>query len=712
MSLKDLTLNELKIRCKGLNLSFCNIKNKSLLIQRLEEQNGSLSLSEKSILEDNPEIYKTILPYVGVIPDFRPPETIEKMGGRKETWLMKWDVIYHELSALEYNERDKEFVETVLSNENNAIISYLSDNDLIYDFGVSYPALLWFLTKVAPSNLIKPIKMAFGVYLNEILPLPPNMKNAAEILDYIRDWKTALYMKKNYVDKLSEENSSSLKQILVSFITEPLVQFEFFSYKEETPKPDPLKGIGAAYILSLTDPLIVRDLILSATAKNKLLVLQVLLSYPDLLNVLTRRDYGHYINDIKRGSPDLALILLRGIPLDENDRLDLFNYFMKNEPHEHILMEFVYLIDGEMALVLAIKYGYVDIVEEILQRPNVSLGLLYERINIVFDNLTDYKESYIDIIRLLYKDVRFDEKISNALFLLWMEKDRIPLLIILMESPNLNLTPIYEELVDAIVNSLNGPEILRVLLYKDFFDPSLHNNLFLRHSLTYDPHDYHDSPYLRISKEHNRDTLCYLLLRDKRINPRIENDLPFKSALTNNLLLTLNYLLDRVEIDMKREDIMENIFENMAKINDHTFNIILSHPVFDVSYQRYRIIESSKDMTENQLNSLLNHSRFDPTFDDSYLLRYLFHQVIDKKRWDLVRHISLVLQDGRVDLTVHNYEILEKTISRKLHPLLTLLLDNLQFESEELNDKLLELSMGGDEITRSIINQYVNRENI
>lgn len=58
-------------------------------------------MAEERIQEHDPEFYQQIVPYIKMMPDFRPQETIKKFKVEPQN---NWDVLLHELESIGLNE--------------------------------------------------------------------------------------------------------------------------------------------------------------------------------------------------------------------------------------------------------------------------------------------------------------------------------------------------------------------------------------------------------------------------------------------------------------------------------------------------------------------------------------------------------------------------------------------------------------------------------
>lgn len=158
------------------------------------------------------------------------------MGRQKQG---NWATIAHELEALAFNEEDVDFVDAVNQEDKERIDSYIRESGYARYFSQSYPALLWLMVKINPLPLMKPILITSGTYLDKVIPLPntKHFEPASRLLDYVRDWTTAEFLYKNYVETLDEYSKKLLTDRLWNMAN----------------VRDPQYGIGSAMIISFMD---------------------------------------------------------------------------------------------------------------------------------------------------------------------------------------------------------------------------------------------------------------------------------------------------------------------------------------------------------------------------------------------------------------------------------------------------------------------------
>lgn len=261
MDFSSLSLSELQEQCERRGLFPCRGPGitKRVLINKLEGKKSGKKMNEaeKRILEHDPKLHESIRRYIARMPDFRPKETVAQMGGGKQD---NWATIAHELEALAFNEEDADFVDAVNQEDQERIDSYIRESGYARYFAQSYPALLWLMLKTNPLPLMKPILIASGEYLENVLPLPNNFKTASRLLDYVRDWDTAEFLYKNYVKTISANSQSFLTDWLMSQVKMNNKQY----------------GIGAAYVISFMDENDIRFMKDMAPYYNKQNIIDIL----------------------------------------------------------------------------------------------------------------------------------------------------------------------------------------------------------------------------------------------------------------------------------------------------------------------------------------------------------------------------------------------------------------------------------------------------
>ena len=154
-----------------------------------------MSLSQRKVEEYNPFFYEEILPYVFLMPDFRPPETMRRMKAEKQD---SWGRILNELEAVGYDEEHMAIIDMINSGSKKELEKWIESETIISEFIFSYPALVWLMLQVSPRETIIPLLVSQGKYLKEI----PIIK---EDVAYIRNEKTAKKLRKLYPSLITDE---------------------------------------------------------------------------------------------------------------------------------------------------------------------------------------------------------------------------------------------------------------------------------------------------------------------------------------------------------------------------------------------------------------------------------------------------------------------------------------------------------------------------
>ena len=198
MSLSDLKRKCVKYSlhpCSGAGITKEALKEKIDRYERekqeeLEEEDTKTDY-EKMIEENDPDLYSIIRPYVPLLPDIRPSETMKKMKKEEQN---NWRIIYEELSALGNYPEHVEVIDAINSGDTKKVDPLYTDErrELIEEVIFSYPGLIWLMLHVSPEKTILPIIVSQGrdlpdyffFYLEKI---PVNSFS----VNYLRDKETA-----------------------------------------------------------------------------------------------------------------------------------------------------------------------------------------------------------------------------------------------------------------------------------------------------------------------------------------------------------------------------------------------------------------------------------------------------------------------------------------------------------------------------------------
>lgn len=151
---------------------------------------------EEKIKEHDPDFYEAIKPHVNTMPDFRPHDTLKNFKVEPQN---NWRLIYQELESIGMNNEHMDLLSVINQGKEKELKRYVYNDRLISEFFFSYPALTWLMLKVSSRDVIVPLLITQGLYLNDI---PFN----EEYIEYIRDLKTAKQLRLLYSDIINDEN--------------------------------------------------------------------------------------------------------------------------------------------------------------------------------------------------------------------------------------------------------------------------------------------------------------------------------------------------------------------------------------------------------------------------------------------------------------------------------------------------------------------------
>lgn len=152
---------------------------------------------EERIRKHDETLHNMIKPYITLLPDFRPLETIQKMKGTCNSLgdfipepQYNWKLVYEELSALGYREDHHEFFHILLNNEVKEFQKHLSKEGFIKEFLYTYPVFTYLLRYISPEECTWGFYIFNSVYLDAI----PMRK---EYIFYLTNVTTAQYFYAN-----------------------------------------------------------------------------------------------------------------------------------------------------------------------------------------------------------------------------------------------------------------------------------------------------------------------------------------------------------------------------------------------------------------------------------------------------------------------------------------------------------------------------------
>lgn len=84
-------------------------------------------MSEKRVREEAPDLYAAIAPWIPLLPDFRPQETLRRMRSEPQTIEMNWRLIEMELEALNIKSRknDAKLMTAIFSGDRSIVLDFL-----------------------------------------------------------------------------------------------------------------------------------------------------------------------------------------------------------------------------------------------------------------------------------------------------------------------------------------------------------------------------------------------------------------------------------------------------------------------------------------------------------------------------------------------------------------------------------------------------------
>lgn len=198
---------------------------------------------EERIQQENPDLYQVIREYVPSLPDFRPLDTIKQMRAESQN---NWKLIYNELETFSYRSDYLEIFHLLSHNERKKLLPFFKETSLLEEFLHTYPALVWLLRYISPTECTWGFYIFFGIYLKDI-PME------AEYILYIRDLKTA---EKLYARDPNLVNSRWIKKIIIfhyhindALLIGYLYWFYFLKEKEIIKSSFPFYAIPALIIL-------------------------------------------------------------------------------------------------------------------------------------------------------------------------------------------------------------------------------------------------------------------------------------------------------------------------------------------------------------------------------------------------------------------------------------------------------------------------------
>ena len=151
---------------------------------------------EEEIYKHDRDLYYAIKPFVSSIPDFRPQETIRMMRGTyvDEEFIPEpqrnWRLVRDELVAIGYNADHMDILEGI--NQDEIIVK---NKEILSDFLLSYPALVWLLFHTGHEYTILALLILHGVkglpsyYLDLLRTI-----ETLDLVKYIEDKDTAKFI--------------------------------------------------------------------------------------------------------------------------------------------------------------------------------------------------------------------------------------------------------------------------------------------------------------------------------------------------------------------------------------------------------------------------------------------------------------------------------------------------------------------------------------
>ena len=189
MNYENLTFQQLRSKCYQIGLKPCTGKgvDRKFLLNLIDT--ATSTEEELKIREYDPDFYESIKPFVSSMPDFRPSKTMAQMIQEPQN---NWRLILHELEALGYDEEAGKLLDIINRGDRKTVEEYIRfRKDLIEDFVFSFPAITWLLMKTGDEDVIYPLLISVGMYLEEI-----PMKR--EYISFIKDEEIARIIFSSY----------------------------------------------------------------------------------------------------------------------------------------------------------------------------------------------------------------------------------------------------------------------------------------------------------------------------------------------------------------------------------------------------------------------------------------------------------------------------------------------------------------------------------
>lgn len=169
--MESLPFRKLQKKCMELGLSPCAGKgvDKAFLLSLLTSAEAGLPCTrinpKERIRRHDKEFYMAIRKWVKIMPDFRPQEALKRFKDEPQN---NWQLIADELDALGVDEESQELMDAINSGEIERVRPFFPQKEKMERILLTYPGLMWLMTKISPEDTVFPLYITHGIYLEEI----------------------------------------------------------------------------------------------------------------------------------------------------------------------------------------------------------------------------------------------------------------------------------------------------------------------------------------------------------------------------------------------------------------------------------------------------------------------------------------------------------------------------------------------------------------
>lgn len=139
---------------------------------------------QKLLYDSNPSLYEGIKDKIYLMPDVRPMETIKQMRQEKQD---SWRLIIDNLDAISYRVDHMSVLDAINKEE----FLDIDDYEIMKEFVISYPGLLWVMWIINPDLTIPLIISQRKNLPESFIPLLDKIHIKLEYIYYLRDIDTA-----------------------------------------------------------------------------------------------------------------------------------------------------------------------------------------------------------------------------------------------------------------------------------------------------------------------------------------------------------------------------------------------------------------------------------------------------------------------------------------------------------------------------------------